>query len=1337
MARSPQSRQTFDIGSTGFDQTVPSTAGQQIAANWRLTWAPQMWERTRQQWMEKDPNFDPWGSLDGYEEFADRLLEAESQAQSDAIKAQIDRNRRDQLIDARGPMNGFVTGLLTGVADPLNLIPIPAVKGIGMLKGALTFGAANTAIGAVAEAGRQWGDPTARPSEAIANITLSGLIGAGIGAPVGAWGARGRAAALSRLDAGLGVIEDPGASIDIRGFDEDFKVKDERPRPNPDGTQPRFTMTDEFVGYEVKELNGVRYAYDDGFGWVNANELGTQAPTQVIDPVLLAELDAPVRTTQRTLRRYDIDIRREYADAAWHDEMQGYIDDPDVNVETVIRSEKDLINYRTREFLWQREHPIGPNETVPEWRQRVGKQAMAEHRASQVKGGYAGPKAVAFLLEHGNFSPLAKAIRVFKGDNVLADTFTRLVGDYGWAQKSAEFGHAAPPSVLLQGMQHNVKFFEWQTVLDQEFLRFVSGDQGAKGATFQRANVSAAGYAFKQGIRRKMGRDVMTKDIFIEMVSKAVFDDTAFTHKGFPVNQNVRNAAVALSNLLDEYEELQRAVGLFKDQRTLTKDVKYWSKQKIHYQHRMNVWLWGQSAQPATYNAVITVHLPAAGRALPGQTGQANMMFMGTNHEDAVEAMIDALGDVGFDLADQLTPANYGYVDSILANPTIADFIDMDTMNSQRVAGLSPRQKLIYDDMKGSLDIAEANLAASELQLQTATDHPHTFTTAGGRRENYFTRYWLSSKIADEQDKFTFLLTKWFEVDGNPLGAEARAAETTEKIVMGEAGGAANRGHPGHLNARALNIPNSFSVTHPQWGEIKVSDFIDLNALAVVEHYIRSSGTRIELAKMFGDVNLQAERARIRQYLMDEYYAKQTTDAGRADIKLKMKEIDDYLDLHLDALLGTMRDSSPWRLDNRTANTALQLTSMALMGKVVLTTTADAMHSAMAAGFGTYFRAVFTRMFDDLESVAPGANKVNLLVGELFDTARTRYTMMAHQMENGRPVVGGTWLENFIARRMPGYFKINGLTPVTMWLKELMGLAAQHNVMADAIRISQVVAAGEVPSKADSLRLAALGIDARNAALIASMPFDTRPNGLMLPAIDNWTGPNAKRARMALLRAVHAEMRRGVVTPSIGDRSTIFNGVLTKHGKKVAETDLMRIPMQFMGYGVAAHNKVLTSMIQGRDRDRVMGLFFMLGAGIVSTYLRSDSASWKRKSYDQIMFEGWENSGIGGFWFGDLNRQIEKVSNNRIGLRPSLGIKPGFKYDTDMQAIIAGLGAAPSVANDLRRAFMDTEIGGSRRASMVRRALPYNNILWWDRVGKDFTSEAVELVGASSRGGRE
>jgi hypothetical protein len=226
--------------------------------------------------------------------------------------------------------------------------------------------------------------------------------------------------------------------------------------------------------------------------------------------------------------------------------------------------------------------------------------------------------------------------------------------------------------------------------------------------------------------------------------------------------------------------------------------------------------------------------------------------------------------------------------------------------------------------------------------------------------------------------------------------------------------------------------------------------------------------------------------------MIENYLDKQTTPEARADIRVKMEELEGYMDLALRSVYGALRDSSPWRWDNRLATTSMNMTSLAVQGKIVLTATSDAMHSAMAAGFGTYFRAIWTLLLDDLDRVGKANLDMNGQTGELFDTARTMWTQMAHQMENGRPVVGGTWLENWIARRMPGFFKINGLSSVTVWLKTVMGLAAQHNVMKDSIRIWQILDAGGTPTKGPAAaqrarHQCAAGIN------IARQPYAARP----------------------------------------------------------------------------------------------------------------------------------------------------------------------------------------------------------------------------------------------------
>jgi hypothetical protein len=277
--------------------------------------------------------------------------------------------------------------------------------------------------------------------------------------------------------------------------------------------------------------------------------------------------------------------------------------------------------------------------------------------------------------------------------------------------------------------------------------------------------------------------------------------------------------------------------------------------------------------------------------------------------------------------------------------------------------------------------------------------------------------------------------------------------------------------------------------------------------------------------------------------------------------------------------------------------------------------------------------------------------------------------------------------------------------------------------MEDSIRIAEIVNAGRVPGPDDVRRLAALGISPRQAVLLASMPFQRMRGGLILPSVDDWLplGHDGRVAREALLNAIHAEARRAIVTPGIGDRATIFDGVWTsRSGKKQFETDLLSVPMQFLGYGMAASNKLLASTLQGRDRSRVMGLFFLIAGGAFLNYMRSDSRSWKERDYDELIFDALETANPSGFWIGDLNSMLERASNNQFGIRPLLGHDPKFESKQgQLDAMVNVLGAGPKMYWDFGRSFIDPSVSDSDAAYFRRKAIPYGNVLWWNRIVRD------------------
>lgn len=71
-----------------------------------------------------EPGYNPWPEMDGYEDFADKLLWAKSPAHMLALKSQIDENTKMSQLAAEG---GIVARVVGAIMDPISLILIPLV----------------------------------------------------------------------------------------------------------------------------------------------------------------------------------------------------------------------------------------------------------------------------------------------------------------------------------------------------------------------------------------------------------------------------------------------------------------------------------------------------------------------------------------------------------------------------------------------------------------------------------------------------------------------------------------------------------------------------------------------------------------------------------------------------------------------------------------------------------------------------------------------------------------------------------------------------------------------------------------------------------------------------------------------------------------------------------------------------------------------------------------------------------------------------------------------------------------------------------------------------------
>ena len=71
------------------------------------------------------------------------------------------------------------------------------------------------------------------------------------------------------------------------------------------------------------------------------------------------------------------------------------------------------------------------------------------------------------------------------------------------------------------------------------------------------------------------------------------------------------------------------------------------------------------------------------------------------------------------------------------------------------------------------------------------------------------------------------------------------------------------------------------------------------------------------------------------------------------------------------------------------------------------------------------------------------------------------------------------------------------------------------------------------------------------------------------------------------------------------------------------------------------------------------------------------------------------------------------MSDNKFGIRPMLGAKNPFAGDLG-DTLSEPLGPVGSMGNDLIKMLTDPNLTDNRRASIIRRLIPYNNLFYAD-----------------------
>ena len=278
------------------------------------------------------------------------------------------------------------------------------------------------------------------------------------------------------------------------------------------------------------------------------------------------------------------------------------------------------------------------------------------------------------------------------------------------------------------------------------------------------------------------------------------------------------------------------------------------------------------------------------------------------------------------------------------------------------------------------------------------------------------------------------------------------------------------------------------------------------------------------------------------------------------------------------------------------------------------------------------------------------------------------------------------------------FMYINMMSRWTEFMKSAASVTIGSRILEDSIKWSKGTLSDKFKTK-----LAASGIDEETARRIAQMHelHGTKTTHNFMANTAEWTDDLAKQRFGA---ALNKDINITVVTPGKGDTPLFMN------------YELASTIVQFKKFAMAATQRMLMRGMQEKDMDFLFGSILLMGSGMlvdsVYTTFRFDK-DYSKKSLTAKLLAAFDRSGLGGIYV-DINRSIEALTDNRIGIAPLMG--EGKPYGSSMKSKVGLLGPSASQIYNVFDIMYD--VGGKSynhyTARNVRRLIPFQNVWYLD-----------------------
>lgn len=1260
---------------------------------------------------EYEQGYNPLDDMDGYEQYEGYLINARNREHMADLKMQLNHNeyRRKTLEES-----SILSQIGAGIFDPVNLVSLPfggpsLTIGRAFLKAGASVGALQVGL----EAARYPFDPLATPGESAANIGTAFITGGLIGGAISIPGVR-RAQAMRKTEQQINEYVDATQSFTA----EDLAVVGQRE------ARPLGKDTDEVLNVRRTSLPDVIEALENDIARLEKEKSKDVRPKDELQ----SEIDAKTLTVQRE-RENLLDVRREQN----------------------LRQVEEMRNMNLEDAYGQ-----ANNIYTDSWLYTAVTTPMKR-------------------ILQGDLPGAVKALAV------------TLAGDSGVLLKMNEAGIATPKSVYQYAATRNGEWLRvynkmmekygqhtkkgYNTVVDvnisnldgsfSKFLRdtnerYVRGERGASPA--QNEALELLGEFYKEwetrltdvGILGEM-RGLQAKNIRIEKDIDRITDQIAeleskptLSKKQATHLERLRTRILRKEDQIAENESVMQTI---RDENEGSvprgEEVmfpRYWDRDAIKARRQEFAKI---LRDHFTNNPIVYERVEYEGREirniselsdkelLARYSGEFNLRRISTEAEESIPAIGDkpVLGmyfrfddETGILYVNRMRAyKRYTEISKKMQDPAAA-YKELHDKGDASTQGWHHR-KYMYDNWSSFKNFNDFQdfLILHELHHAKIRPGYKEDVVALEMRVNEAAMSRMAKEHASIRSRRPKYVERELPVDEKSV--DERVQATIKQIIdepdpAGDANAFYGLNRSKHFRHRKLDIPNAL-----------VTEFIQMDPMAVMKAYTQRVAPQYEFAKMYGGKSLED----LLDDIDDSMFA-----AGKS-VSQTNKVRRDFIHLH-DRVVGTVLED-PTALMQRTATVLRDAAQLNYLGSAGFSTLPDFAKIMMEHEVGDIMKALFGILTD--ERVRLNTKEAQLAGEALEIIAGDAHMRLIDEISND-PFSQGFYQKN-VSKLKWGFYMANLLAPMTNVMKKLDATVRAHSIIDMSMRVAG--AADKAASKFDVEYLARYGIGQAEAKQFAELvengTIEKLENGLFVANSEAWPKQYHK-LRDEFRSSMNSGIMNTILMGTPADKPIIVDGVayvphrigkmfgMKEHdrfrGYSRIENGLLGLPFQFYSYTLAAVNKITASYATGQAKNRVMAMLTSMGLAYVGLELKNMGRPWvmDNMEFEDKLARSFDMSGVLAL-YSDAFYTSMHVSAALGG--PDLGmgvIEPKAPIEEGWSgAAMEVAGAGPSIGQDVGEGVYELMNGDyGEGAKQIIRSMPYARLWIW----RDFMNEATAAL---------